>query len=155
RPCSARSSSTTRATSPCPVMSSTSGRTASTTTWSSRRPRLTTEPRNPGGNAGVSFSRSRDTMTEPLRNLLTDVAGLRVGNADDPRIKTGTTVVVCDAPTTASVHVMGGAPGARETDLLAPEQTVQTIDAIVLSGGSAFGLDAPGAVMAALAAEGR
>jgi L-aminopeptidase/D-esterase-like protein len=94
-------------------------------------------------------------MNHPLRNLLTDVAGLRVGNADDDRIKSGVTVVVCDEPTVASVHVMGGAPGARETDLLAPEQTVQAIDAVVLSGGSAFGLDAAGAVMAALAAAGR
>lgn len=91
----------------------------------------------------------------PLRNLLTDVAGLSVGNAGDDRLKSGVTVVVCERPTVASVHVMGGAPGARETDLLAPEQTVQAIDALVLSGGSAFGLDAAGAVMAGLAAVGR
>ena len=90
-----------------------------------------------------------------LRNLLTDVGGLTVGNACDARLKSGVTVVVCDRPTVASVHVMGGAPGARETDLLAPEQTVQAIDALVLSGGSAFGLDAAGSVMAALAAAGR
>ncbi len=94
-------------------------------------------------------------MNRPLRNLITDVDGLRVGNAQDDRVKSGVTVVVCDAPTVASVHVMGGAPGARETDLLAPEQTVQAIDALVLSGGSAFGLDAAGAVMTALAAAGR
>lgn len=90
-----------------------------------------------------------------MHNLLTDVAGLRVGNAHDERVKTGVTVVVCDEPTVASVHVMGGAPGTRESDLLAPEQTVQQIDALVLSGGSAFGLDAPGAVTAGLAAQGR
>ncbi len=88
-------------------------------------------------------------------NLLTDVAGLKVGNADDPRLKSGVTVVLCDEPAVASVHVMGGAPGTRETDLLAPEQTVERIDAIVLSGGSAFGLDAAGGIMAALAAQGR
>jgi L-aminopeptidase/D-esterase-like protein len=57
-------------------------------------------------------------------------------------IKTGVTVLTADAPFTASVNVMGGAPGTRETDLLAPDRTVQQVDAIVLSGGSAFGLDA-------------
>ncbi|MBN9021311.1 MAG: P1 family peptidase [Rhizobiales bacterium] len=94
-------------------------------------------------------------MLPPLRNLLTDVAGLTVGNAEDARAKSGVTVVVCDQPAVASVHVMGGAPGTRETDLLAPEQTVQAIDALVLSGGSSFGLDAASRVMAALAAVNR
>jgi L-aminopeptidase/D-esterase-like protein len=90
-----------------------------------------------------------------MQNLLTDVAGLKVGNADDARLKSGTTVVLCDEPAVASAHVMGGAPGTRETDLLAPEQTVERIDAVVLSGGSAFGLDAASGVMAGLAAMGR
>jgi len=90
-----------------------------------------------------------------MRNLLTDVAGLKVGNADDPKLKSGVTVILCDQPATAAVHVMGGAPGTRETDLLAPEQTVEAVDALVLSGGSAFGLDAAGGVMADLAAAGR
>jgi L-aminopeptidase/D-esterase-like protein len=90
-----------------------------------------------------------------LRNLLTDVAGLRVGHADDPRLKSGVTVVVCDAATIASVHVMGGAPGTRETDLLQAEFLVEAVDAIVLSGGSAFGLDAAGGVMGGLARDGR
>jgi L-aminopeptidase/D-esterase-like protein len=90
-----------------------------------------------------------------MRNLITDVAGLKVGNAHDELARTGVTVVLCDAPAVASVHVMGGAPGTRETDLLAPEQTVQRVDALVLSGGSAFGLDAAGAVASALAAIGR
>ncbi|EAQ07599.1 P1 family peptidase [Yoonia vestfoldensis] len=89
------------------------------------------------------------------RNLITDVAGLRVGNAQDNHIKTGTTVLVADAPFTASVHVMGGAPGTKETDLLAPDKTVQQIDALVLSGGSAFGLDACSGVMDGLRAMGR
>ena len=53
------------------------------------------------------------------RNLITDVAGLRVGNADDRSVKSGVTVLAADRPITASVHVMGGAPGTRETDLLA------------------------------------
>ncbi len=89
------------------------------------------------------------------RNLITDVAGLRVGNAQDPHIKTGVTVLVGDAPFTAAVHVMGGAPGTRETDLLAPDKTVQQADAFVLSGGSAFGLDAASGVADALRARGR
>ena len=89
------------------------------------------------------------------RNLITDVAGLRVGNAQDDHIKTGTTVLVGDRPFTASVHVMGGAPGTKETDLLAPDKTVEQVDALVLSGGSAFGLDACSGVMDGLRAQGR
>lgn len=89
------------------------------------------------------------------RNLITDVAGLWVGNAQDDHIKTGTTVLVADQPFTASVHVMGGAPGTRETDLLAPDKTVQQVDALVLSGGSAFGLDACSGVMDGLRKMGR
>ncbi|WP_019954391.1 P1 family peptidase [Yoonia vestfoldensis] len=89
------------------------------------------------------------------RNLITDVSGLRVGNAQDDRIKTGTTVLVGGAPFTASVHVMGGAPGTKETDLLAPDKTVQQVDALVLSGGSAYGLDACSGVMDGLRAMGR
>jgi len=89
------------------------------------------------------------------RNLITDVAGLKVGNAGDARVKTGVTVVLCEEPAIASVHVMGGAPGTRETDLLAPNQTVEHVDAIVLSGGSAWGLDAASGVMDGLAAAGR
>ncbi|QGX99910.1 peptidase S58 family protein [Roseovarius faecimaris] len=88
-------------------------------------------------------------------NLITDVAGLRVGNASDDTIKTGATVLLGDAPFTAGVHVMGGAPGTRETDLLSPDKTVQQVDALVLSGGSAFGLDAASGVADALRAEGR
>ncbi len=94
-------------------------------------------------------------MSSPLRNLITDVTGIRVGNADDAALKSGVTVVVAEEPAVAAVHVMGGAPGTRETDLLAPENTVETVDAVVLSGGSAFGLDAAAGVMAALAAAGR
>ena len=89
------------------------------------------------------------------RNLITDVAGLRVGNAQDAAVKTGVTVLLGDAPFVAGVHVMGGAPGTRETDLLAPDKTVQEADALVLSGGSAFGLDAASGVADALRAQGR
>ena len=99
-------------------------------------------------------------MAEPAlrpgpRNLITDVAGLRVGNAQDARLKSGVTVLTADAPFAASVSVLGGAPGTRETDLLAPEMSVAGVDALVLSGGSAFGLDAASGVMAGLHAAGR
>lgn len=94
-------------------------------------------------------------MRAGARNLITDVAGLRVGNAADARLKSGVTVLTGAAPFTAGVHVMGGAPGTRETDLLAPDKLVQEVDAIVLSGGSAFGLDAAGGVVAGLRETGR
>jgi L-aminopeptidase/D-esterase-like protein len=84
------------------------------------------------------------------RNLITDVEGLSVGNASDNRIKSGSTVILCEVPATAAVQVLGGAPGTRETDLLAPHNTVEAINALVLSGGSAFGLDAASGVQAAL-----
>jgi D-aminopeptidase len=89
------------------------------------------------------------------RNLITDIAGLRVGNAEDHRIKTGTTVLVGDKPFRASVDVMGGSPGSRETDLLSPEKLVDGVDALVLSGGSAYGLDAASGVSDGLRAMGR
>jgi L-aminopeptidase/D-esterase-like protein len=89
------------------------------------------------------------------KNLITDVAGLKIGNIEDRKLKSGVTVVICDPPAVAAVHVMGGAPGTRETDLLEPHNTVQTVDAIVLSGGSAFGLDAASGVQAALREMGR
>ncbi|UWR26627.1 P1 family peptidase [Sulfitobacter sp. S223] len=88
-------------------------------------------------------------------NSLTDIAGLRVGNAQDGTLKSGATVVVGDAPFVASVAVMGGAPGTRETDLLAPDKSVAEVDALVLSGGSAFGLDACSGVVDGLRADGR
>jgi D-aminopeptidase len=77
-----------------------------------------------------------------MRNLITDVPGLKVGHGTDVRLGSGATVVVFDAPAAASIDVRGGGPGTRETALLDPAQTVEGIDAIVLSGGSAFGLDA-------------
>ena len=88
-------------------------------------------------------------------NLITDVPGLRVGNASDSAVKTGVSVLVGDSPFTAGVHVMGGAPGTRETDLLAPDKTVEQVDGLVLSGGSAFGLDAGSGVADGLRDMGR
>ncbi len=97
-----------------------------------------------------------DTFMRPgPRNLITDVEGISVGQADDPDLRSGTTVVVSDAPFVAAVHIMGGAPGTRETDLLAPHRLVGAVDALVLSGGSAFGLDAASGVMEGLRARGR
>ncbi len=94
-------------------------------------------------------------MRVGTRNLITDVAGLRVGNAGDAHLRSGVTVLTADQPFTAAVHVMGGAPGTRETDALAPDRLVQQVDALVLSGGSAFGLAAGDGVMAALRDQGR
>jgi D-aminopeptidase len=89
------------------------------------------------------------------RNLITDVPGLRVGHAEDARIASGVTAVVFDEPAVASIDVRGGGPGTRETDLLRPAQTVERIDALALSGGSAFGLEAGGGVQAWLREQGR
>lgn len=88
-------------------------------------------------------------------NLITDVAGLNVGQCHDDRLRSGVTVLTADHPFTCGVHVMGGAPGTRETDLLAPDKLVQQVDALVLSGGSAFGLDACSGVADGLRAKGR
>ena len=74
------------------------------------------------------------------RNLITDVDGLLVGNAEDPRLRSGVSVVLGEPASVASVDVRGGAPGTRETDLLDPSCTVDRVDAICLSGGSAYGL---------------
>jgi L-aminopeptidase/D-esterase-like protein len=95
-------------------------------------------------------------MTLPgPKNLITDVPGLRVGHAHDTRVASGVTVLVLDPPTVASVAVMGGAPGTRETDLLTPDAVVEAADAIVLAGGSAFGLDAAAGVQAWAREQGR
>jgi L-aminopeptidase/D-esterase-like protein len=89
------------------------------------------------------------------RNLITDVGGILVGQAEDRADHTGTTVVLAENPAVAAVDVRGGAPGTRETELLAPDALVDRIDAVVLSGGSAFGLDAAAGVMDHLASLGR
>ena len=89
------------------------------------------------------------------RNLITDVPGLLVGQAEDHDAITGTTVVLAERPAVAGVDVRGGAPGGRETELLGHATLVERVDAIVLSGGSAFGLDAASGVMDGLVAMGR
>ncbi len=94
-------------------------------------------------------------MSQPGRNnLITDIAGLQVGNAHDEAALTGCTVIHCDTPCVAAVAVAGGGPGTRETDLLAPDKLVETVNAIVLSGGSAYGLAAADGVAAMLGARG-
>ena len=80
---------------------------------------------------------------------------MRVGHAGDGKLGSGSTVVLFDAAVVASVDVRGGGPGTRETALLDPAQTVEGIDAIVLSGGSAFGLDAASGAQAFLREQGR
>lgn len=89
------------------------------------------------------------------KNSLCDVAGLAVGHAEDHQARTGTSVIVFDAPATAAVSILGQAPGTRDMALLDPARTVDGIDALVLSGGSAFGLAAADPVMSALAQAGR
>jgi L-aminopeptidase/D-esterase-like protein len=90
-----------------------------------------------------------------LKNLLTDIAGVRVGHADDSALASGVTAVIFDKPVVASSDVRGGGPGTREETVLDLQSTVEAIDAITLSGGSALGLDAAGGVQAWLVEQGR
>lgn len=83
------------------------------------------------------------------------ILGVRLGHAIDNNVMTGVTVCLFDQPATTSVHIMGAAPGTRDTELLSPHFTVSKVDAICLSGGSAFGLDAAGGVQAWLKEQGR
>jgi L-aminopeptidase/D-esterase-like protein len=89
------------------------------------------------------------------RNLITDVPGLKVGQAQDDGVRTGVTVILPDAAAIAGCSVAGGGPGTRETDALAPENLVDAADAVVLSGGSVYGLAAADGVAAWLGAQGR
>ena len=89
------------------------------------------------------------------KNLITDVTGVLVGNSHDEIMKSGVTVFTSEKRFAAAVTVLGGAPGTRETDLLESDKLVEKIDAIVLSGGSAFGLDAATGVVDCLRKENR
>ncbi len=91
----------------------------------------------------------------PRANLITDVPGLNVGHAEDARIGSGVSVLLFDKPAVASIAIHGGAPGLRDSALLEPEMTVEAVDALVLSGGSAFGLDSVGGAMSYLREIGR
>ena len=90
-----------------------------------------------------------------LANLITDVAGVRVGSAHDAGLASGVTVVMFDEPAVASIAMNGGSPALRDTALLEPEMMVERVDGFVLSGGSAYGLDAAGGAMAFLSSIGR
>lgn len=89
------------------------------------------------------------------RNLITDVAGLTAGQAEDETARTGVTVLMTEEPAIAVADLRGGAPGTRDTEALSPINLVGRIDALVLSGGSVFGLDAPSGVISVLRARGR
>jgi L-aminopeptidase/D-esterase-like protein len=84
------------------------------------------------------------------QNLITDVPGIQVGNSQDEAVRTGVTVIIPDEPAIASADIRGGGPGTRETEALNSDCLVDVVHAIVLSGGSAYGLDAAGGVMANL-----
>ncbi|MDF2118758.1 P1 family peptidase [Roseiarcaceae bacterium H3SJ34-1] len=90
-----------------------------------------------------------------MLNLISDVSGLLVGNAHDENLLSGVTALIFEEPATASIAIHGGAPGVRDGALLEPDMTVEKIDALVLSGGSAFGLDAPGGVQGFMREQGR
>ncbi len=94
-------------------------------------------------------------MKPGARNLITDVDGIKIGNSEDLGAMTGVTAVVPEAPAVAAVDVRGGGPGTRETEALSPECLVERIDAIVLSGGSVYGLEAASGATIALARQGR
>ena len=105
--------------------------------------------------AGVTLVPSAALMGDPKANAtLTAVPGLRVGHWTHESGSTGCTVVLADGGAVAGADVRGGGPGTRETDLLAPTMSVQRVHAIVLSGGSAYGLAAADGVMAYLEEQG-
>jgi L-aminopeptidase/D-esterase-like protein len=89
----------------------------------------------------------RLSLFSTMYNGITDVPGIKVGHYTDEEAATGCTVILCEAGAIAGVDVRGSAPGTRETDLLRPMNLVEKVHAILLSGGSAFGLDAAGGVM--------
>jgi L-aminopeptidase/D-esterase-like protein len=90
-----------------------------------------------------------------MKNLLTDIPGVRVGHAHDATVASGVTAIIFDQPAVASIDVRGGGPGTRDGSLLDAANTVERIDAIALSGGSAFGLEAGGGIQSWLAEHGR
>ncbi len=116
----------------------------------------------PSPDAIATLSKGGEMAAEPARvfpmthcrNLISDIPGLTVGNAHDGRVLSGVTVLLPELPAVAAVDVRGGGPGTRETDALGLAGTVEHVHAIVLAGGSAFGLAAASGVQAFLAARG-
>jgi L-aminopeptidase/D-esterase-like protein len=103
---------------------------------------------------GMEFTMSSSSPVQNERGSITDVAGINVGHFTDSRRPTGCTVILCSEGAVGGVDVRGAAPGTRETELLNPINTVQQVHAIVLSGGSAFGLDTATGVMRYLEEQG-
>ena len=89
------------------------------------------------------------------RNLITDLPGIRVGHAEDAAVASGVTAILLERDNVVSGSIRGGAPGGRDTAVLEPEMTVEGLDAVVLSGGSVFGLDAAGGVISFLREAGK
>lgn len=113
-----------------------------------------------GAAAATSATASAQTAPKPKgktgpRNLITDVAGIKIGQAQDSNARTGVTVVLCETPAVAAVDVRGGGPAGRETDVLKAENLVQEVDAIVLSGGSVYGLASADGIAAWMGMRGR
>ena len=105
--------------------------------------------------ANSRFARAQNEGRPGARNLITDVAGLAVGQAEDVKARTGVTVILPEGRATCSVDVRGGGPGTRETDALNSWNLVHSVDAVVLSGGSVYGLAAADGVAAWLGAHNR
>lgn len=95
-------------------------------------------------------------MIKPgAKNLITDVDGIKIGNAEDKQVMTGVTAIIPDSAAVGGVDVRGGGPGTRETEALNPDCLVERVDAVVLSGGSVYGLEAAAGAVMALAKKGR
>lgn len=107
------------------------------------------------GHAGQLTQVTKSSPVCAVKNLITDVPGVLVGHATDMRLGSGATALVFMEPAVASVDLRGGGTGTREAALLSPAATIEQIDAITFSGGSAFGIDAGAGVMAWLAEQGR
>ena len=105
--------------------------------------------------AAASADSKANPSTTGARNLITDVPGLKVGNSQDTDVKSGVTVIIPDSAAVAAVDVRGGGPATRETDALSPESLVQTVDGIVLSGGSVYGMASADGVCAWMGARNR
>lgn len=109
-------------------------------------------PADPSGLSGLSGLSDASDLRQPwpqfpAAGAITDVPGIKVGHYTDHRRPTGCTVILTETGATGGVDVRGSAPGTRETDLLAPVNTIERVHAVLLTGGSAFGLDAAGGVM--------
>src|SRR5579871_1600429 len=123
-------------------------RAVDVSTWGKRDMNRRTFARHVAAGMGAGFiPQVKEIAAAPSDGYITDVSGIKVGHFTDSRRPTGCTVVLCEGGAVAGVDVRGSAPGTRETDLLDPLNLVEKVHAIVLSGGSAFGLDTATGVM--------